>query len=1432
LVSFGVFFCFGFLFFLPFFFGYPSHFGWDDMLKKKDGGSGLDKASEKLLKDFFKKGNSLEKRWRSFNAFREAKEGELVKFYEDNFHVVFTLLQDAVTDFSAQCLKGKRDGKYMDEIIILLQTIVQHLKELIGRQWQTKALADIIRNLLYKQNKLDLRLRGLDIYMAYLTAVKLREGDWAELKDIISMFGQCLLFQPYAGGANVNFAFYPLEAPNDVAVWLPGGTVTESDAEALFKRAFDFISKQSGEVFSVWLRVLNQNLFSVIFPKVCEQIGILPANQNTGFTECPSKLLRIVVTAVEGWMNDPKKVSLMWGDARNAPLFLELYSQGMGVSVADADISIKVLNLFYKLFFSDNTLPEISSRLGAYRVFYLKRLAGVFSKPSDSNLQAHVKLCQETIRVVRRCAKAKELEKSAIDLILVIPLTGLTNVVKNSALGSEVIRELALVAVKQWVVIQPETSWKPLETVMQLTFGVSMQAIEAAQEVVMQMSLVLQKFYYPSHAVKESKRKLGAAGEATKSHFSRSPDYRPLKDVPEMDEELAALEWTAKSSLQIWLNLRNLFSGLNGVSDPQKHCRLAEAIVNVADHLVYLEAGIPSEALARPDQPRPLELLDVFGPLLCETLEAGDELNAGKAVAIGGFCRLLCRRGDRIPLVVLEYVYSVLARELEKSPTSPPSCAIIANCGPLFALCLPGGMGLIPYFLHAVKLILGQLGETEVPDMCVRNCVTVICSLICFPSQFPDLSLAVSFPNFALKLTKGTNVLTAPDLQNHVAELLAIALGKVSKAEHVFMVICGLTASIMNDCRAHTHTTRVQENFTKIIQFCSAEDVDVAQGALRCIGDLAMDVKSIMAFDKSLVQVVILGLSNVIMEQLTSAASDKKYQLRVPAVVSAFEALEEWALAVPGPIVSNPGVNKALFTAIEMGIFGVVGAGGKKKGKEASLANLYQTGNPTHGAKQVAQVAEVLLRSMLNLHAQWPGPGGPDLTGTVLKEGKEEDEPSVYYFANGSVVSLVPLAEDQKAVRMIIRDESDRFAWNAKAVFDDSTVEKSLVPLPEAAIMSSTSGVSLSGHRSKVNRGPREPPAWKEGEVVEGVDKVDELLKYLGEVYDDCHYENDNINVADEIKPLVEQTAGLMEKQEVAMGAAAMDKAAMEPLALPAAVEVSDSHHWARLLLSHFNMVDYDQRAMFSMLESGAPLQRSINTLDTKRAREAFKIGVIYVRKGQDTQEQIMRNDSRSQFFDAFIRSLAWEVHTAAHRGYIGGLDTTKFLTGTSAPYYSTPRLELMYHDITCMPTDEKDDQQIHKKRHIGNDVVNVVFSEHTRDYHPATISTQFNCAHIIVYPLTNGLYRIQVCRKEEQVFPLFGPILHNMCVTAEILPLLVRQTSLNANRNFTSHKAGYLMPFPNRSKDVVQLLGRYKTDDNADYSATVQSAFNVKEKK
>jgi hypothetical protein len=73
------------------------------------------------------------------------------------------------------------------------------------------------------------------------------------------------------------------------------------------------------------------------------------------------------------------------------------------------------------------------------------------------------------------------------------------------------------------------------------------------------------------------------------------------------------------------------------------------------------------------------------------------------------------------------------------------------------------------------------------------------------------------------------------------------------------------------------------------------------------------------------------------------------------------------------------------------------------------------------------------------------------------------------------------------------------------------------------------------------------------------------------------------------------------------------------------------------------------------------------------------------------------------------------------------------------------------------MPTKWSDKQQIHKKRQVGNDHVNIVWSDHNRDWLAGTISSHFNDVHIVIYPLKNEMFRIQILTKDH--VPSFGPL-------------------------------------------------------------------------
>jgi len=249
--------------------------------------------------------------------------------------------------------------------------------------------------------------------------------------------------------------------------------------------------------------------------------------------------------------------------------------------------------------------------------------------------------------------------------------------------------------------------------------------------------------------------------------------------------------------------------------------------------------------------------------------------------------------------------------------------------------------------------------------------------------------------------------------------------------------------------------------------------------------------------------------------------------------------------------------------------------------------------------------------------------------------------------------------------------------------------------------------------------------------------------------------------------------------------------------------------------------ITLEKKKAFVLLDNSLRFYRSLGQLDKTPGREMMKIGLICVKEGQEDQKVILRNDleTRSFLYEELVNGLGWDVDVPTHRGYMGGLDK-KMTTGPVALYYANSTVEVIFHEITLMPTVENDDQQILKKRHVGNDIVHIVWSEHCRNYKPDTITSQFNDAHIVIYPLPNGLYKIQVFRKEDKI-PLFGPLIHGMAITKQLLAHLVRSTAINANRYVRYNTEGYMRPYPTRQKQLQEITGRYKT--NKEFTA-----FNV----
>lgn len=63
-------------------------------------------------------------------------------------------------------------------------------------------------------------------------------------------------------------------------------------------------------------------------------------------------------------------------------------------------------------------------------------------------------------------------------------------------------------------------------------------------------------------------------------------------------------------------------------------------------------------------------------------------------------------------------------------------------------------------------------------------------------------------------------------------------------------------------------------------------------------------------------------------------------------------------------------------------------------------------------------------------------------------------------------------------------------------------------------------------------------------------------------------------------------------------------------------------------------------------------------------------MGVIYVKEGQYTEEEILDNNDNSFMFEEFLQILGEKVRLKGFDKYKGGLDTVHDLTGKTSPHH------------------------------------------------------------------------------------------------------------------------------------------------------------------
>ncbi|KAI5618340.1 rap1 GTPase-activating protein 1-like, partial [Silurus asotus] len=157
------------------------------------------------------------------------------------------------------------------------------------------------------------------------------------------------------------------------------------------------------------------------------------------------------------------------------------------------------------------------------------------------------------------------------------------------------------------------------------------------------------------------------------------------------------------------------------------------------------------------------------------------------------------------------------------------------------------------------------------------------------------------------------------------------------------------------------------------------------------------------------------------------------------------------------------------------------------------------------------------------------------------------------------------------------------------------------------------------------------------------------------------------------------------------------------------------------------------------------------------------------------TEEDILSNSEESEEFKHFLSILGQTVKLRGFTGFRGGLDVSHGQTGSEAVFTSFHGREIMFHVSTKLPFTDGDTQQLQRKRHIGNDIVAVVYQEGRTPFLCDVISSHFLHCFIAVRRVKRengsdggdgGAFQVSITARED--VPPFGPPLPNPPIFTE----------------------------------------------------------------
>jgi hypothetical protein len=1421
------------------------------MLNKVFGKEDKEKKFKKRVTTFQTDKNPS-KRWKSLIKIIEKESPEdRVKFFQENDEAIILILHTTIGELEKAKEKTKK-GHEADvlQLLDVIKAALTNLPTKIKTRWRSQDILSLLSKLLARQNKHNIRIVAYEVLLQFID-ILVQDGNLSGLDDNLELFAKAFNMAPFSAEMPEARIRYQPPAVDPMLVLVPSPAPENIEESCTFLDVFfDFLTQRTGKVMDFWFEQLRRFYLSQLFPKVFVDLKVIQ-NDGYGFHKrCPNLLQKTLIDTLDKHKSLATLCTKVWED-NNAPVMFEIARQSYILPVQFAP-TIKKSILLFKHYFMTKRVRE--DCVNQYYQTIVNQYVNVFTLEPSASSEEYLSVFTELLNQYASASltgpnSVLQIVPQTWETLQMSLLTGALHFFEKlkamrqdkniETAAEEIISHLFLVWLRSPV--NTDQTWQYFHSQF-VTLLEHPQAVRQWKDKLVKLTNILCEFYYkPPVSTEQQQAEPQPAEEGAnpmESTIGSAPNSQPGPTTPvkgkaepfkskDFVKDYLGITWNEVYIKEVWFTILNICGNINAIKTPYNFEVAISAVSDVVDIFLENEKKIPLK-----DGPRKIPLIEIFLPWLLQGCYSNVERQGfyqGVIYSLRTLCKLFCRQHKQpLSIDLLSHFYRVLENGLHSEKETVRD-TVLTHARYIFSLGLPGASVLIADFLREIANVFSN--RPSISADIQRHCVTILNSLISYPLHYDGINL----PDFAAQRD-----MTAPDFRDFLSNMILGVLNNLNlDVTARQMIMWGVCVMLFEEVRTASAGNQRMQVVTGALQILleqiKSKDEAIAITATEVLNSLTTLIDKFNVLDPNLSYSVV----SIICDNINYLMNDGSALSTKEKIISEmFLCLTSWLTSNSNVFLTDPELATKIFQVVEFGLIGKLGVdltkkveldpvfsqkieeddkddkkkrGEKKKDntrntmRGISMQIQYETlldklaRQPLHGSTLIQQAAEQFLFTVINFYNNFPAPAGP----SQIESSEPDEEEGAVFFAHFerqilSILQKVDPATGKMMARLTVRDPFGKFVWDCEADMADVNGLIDAAYRPPAQLKSQNSSTFAPADNTPCPISDALTGLWGSHREV-----------FNSKLPSALHPAAIRSEFSAEVAAGRGLVDGVVGQDTTTLQSFHEGRQPLDPLK-PSGVTPSHTSNFnaGRMFLNSLGYLNQSHRRGLHFIDDSARLRRALTDLDRVKGRELIKIGLVYVGEGQEDQSSILGNDNGSREYHQFLRGLGWTVDLQAHQGFRGGLhlDGT---AGTAAPYYSNDRFELIYHVVSWMPTKDSDPKQISKKRHVGNDHVHIIWSEHKRDYDPNVIVSQFNDAHIVIYPQPSGLFRVQIFRKEK--LKIFGPLMDGMLVNKQVLSDMIRLTAVNAHRSVRYGQKGYENPYVTRLNYIREATRRYK---------------------